>query len=277
MYAGTRYIKTKKVSRLPLCNAQLEGLLRQAFEDVSIRVLRPLEKGLSNKNYYLETGQQSYLLKCYSNALPTMALDAQRQLAEVGVAQSPVVYDAHSRLALFDFVTQNDEAICLNEALLTRLQTLHQFAFPEIGHLSLSTALTEAGQVLAQPAYATQLCSQLAQFEADICFCHNDLVRDNILATAQGPMFIDFEYAQYNDRYFDLAALCTSFSQTVNQGNAMLSRYYTLLNTAMPAYAQDKLKCYVQVYLLLSIAWYQQRGLDQYIRPLWVQLKVWRD
>ncbi|MCO7189205.1 MULTISPECIES: choline kinase family protein [unclassified Pseudoalteromonas] len=261
---------------MPLCNAQLEGLLRQAFEDVSIRTLRPLDKGLSNKNYYLEAGQQSYLLKCYSNALPTLALDAQRQLAKIGVAQSPVAYDAHTRLALFDFVTQSDEAIRLNGALLTRLHTLHQFAFPEIGHLSLNAALAEAGQVLTQSAYAAQLCSKLAQFEADICFCHNDLVRDNILATAQGPVFIDFEYAQYNDRYFDLAALCTSFSQTVHQGNAMLGQYYALSGSAMPAYAQDKLKCYVQVYLLLSIAWYQQRGLEQYIRPLWVQLKVWR-
>ncbi|WP_171045298.1 choline kinase family protein [Pseudoalteromonas rubra] len=262
---------------MPFCDAQLKGLLRLVFEDASIRTLRPLDKGLSNKNYYLEVGQQSYLLKRYSNALPTMALDAQRQLAKIGVAQSPVVYDAHTRLALFEFVTQSDEAISLSEALLTRLHTLHQFVLPEIGLLSLNAVLTEAGQVLAQSAYAAQLCSQLAQFEADICFCHNDLVRDNILATAQGPVFIDFEYAQYNDRYFDLAALCASFSLTVHQGNAMLNQYYTLADIAMPAYAQDKLKCYVQVYLLLSIGWYQQRGLEQYISPLLVQQIAWRD
>ncbi|WP_171045621.1 phosphotransferase [Pseudoalteromonas rubra] len=265
-----------KVSRLPLCDNQLRGLLRQAFGDASFRALRPLDKGLSNKNYYLELGQQGFLLKCYSNALPAMALDAQSQLAKVGVAQSPVVYDEHTRLALFEFVTQSDEVIGLSEQLLKRLHTLHQFSFPKIGHLALSPALTEAGQVLTQPLYAAQLRSQLDLFEADTCFCHNDLVRDNILATAQGPVFIDFEYAQYNDRYFDLAALCASFSLTVYQGHAMLSQYYALSNSVMPAYAQDKLKCYVQVYLLLSIAWYQQRGLERYIKPLWVQLKAWR-
>ncbi len=43
-------------------------------------------------------------------------------------------------------------------------------------------------------------------------FCHNDLVKDNIIVNASGMYLIDFEYAQTNDVYFDLAALAVSLT-----------------------------------------------------------------
>ncbi|QTL35847.1 phosphotransferase [Pseudoalteromonas viridis] len=261
---------------MPLCDAPLRELIKHAFPYLTISTLCPLNKGLSNKNYYLEQAQQGYLLKHYSSVLPTLALEAQSQLAKLGVAQPVVDFDTKTRLALFEFVIEGDEVISLDDQLLAQLHTLHGFELPQIGQLDLSGALLEAGRVLDCSPQLALLAQQLAQFEADICFCHNDLVKDNILATPQGPVFIDFEYAQYNDRYFDLAALCVSFSLSVGEAVHMLKRYYRQAKLPCPDYALDKLSCYVRAYLWLCIAWYQQRHLQEYVGPLQAQLAVWQ-
>ncbi|KAF7787833.1 hypothetical protein PRUB_a2334 [Pseudoalteromonas rubra] len=261
---------------MPHCDAELSALIRQAFPDITISALRPLNKGLSNKNYYLEQVQQGFLLKHYSDAIPVHALQAQALLAQLGVAQPLAGYHVQTRLALFEFLPQRDDPLCLSDSLLTKLHTLHGLVHPQIGQLDLSVALSEAAQVLEGASDVFALSQRLAQFEPDICFCHNDLVKDNMLVTAQGPVFIDFEYAQYNDRYFDLAALCVSFSLSVREGNQMLKRYFSLAEVPLPEYAEDKLNCYVEVYLLLCLAWYQQRGLVSYLKPLQVLLQAWR-
>ncbi|MCF2908403.1 phosphotransferase [Pseudoalteromonas sp. DL2-H2.2] len=261
---------------MPLCDAPLRELIKHAFPYLTISTLCPLNKGLSNKNYYLEQAQQGYLLKHYSSTLPVQALQAQSQLAKLGVAQPVVGFDTKTRLALFEFVTESDEAIALGDQLLAQLHTLHGFDQPQIGQLDLSGALLEAGRVLDCAPQLTLLAQQLAQFEADICFCHNDLVKDNMLVTLQGPVFIDFEYAQYNDRYFDLAALCVSFSLSASEAEHMLKRYYRQAKLPCPAFALNKLSCYVQVYLWLCIAWYQQRKLHTYLGPLQAMLALWQ-
>ncbi|MCG7534469.1 phosphotransferase [Pseudoalteromonas sp. OOF1S-7] len=271
-----KYINEKRVNPLPPCDTQLRALIRQAFPEMAIHSLRPLNKGLSNKNYFLEQAQQGFLLKHYSGTLPVKALDAQSQLAQLGVAQPLIGYHAKTRLALFEFMDQSDDAMLLSDGLLEQLHMLHSLAPPRVGKLDLYGALTEAGQVLACSTQVAQLGQLLAQYEADMCFCHNDLVKDNILVTAQGPVFIDFEYAQYNDRYFDLAALCVSFALSVADGHKMLERYYRLAKLPLPGYGGKKLTSYVQAYLLLCIAWYQQRDLKRYIGPLQSQLKVWQ-
>ncbi|KNC66764.1 phosphotransferase [Pseudoalteromonas ardens] len=261
---------------MPHCDAELSALIKQAFPDITISALRPLNKGLSNKNYYLEQAQQGFLLKHYSGVIPVHALQAQAQLAQLGVAQPLAGYHVQTRLALFEFLPQRDEPLCLSDNLLAKLHTLHGFVRPQLAQLDLSAALSEAAQVLEGISDVSTLGQRLMQFEPDICFCHNDLVKDNMLVTAQGPVFIDFEYAQYNDRYFDLAALCVSFSLSVREGNQMLKRYFSLAQRLLPEYAEDKLKCYVEVYLVLCFAWYQQRGLASYADPLLVLLKAWR-
>ncbi|WP_164517549.1 phosphotransferase [Pseudoalteromonas rubra] len=260
---------------MPRFDAELSALIRQAFPALSISALRPLNKGLSNKNYYLEQAQQGYLLKHYSGTMPVQALEAQGQLALLGVAQPLAGYHVQTRLALFEFLPQQDEPLCLSDSLLANLHTLHGFVRPQSGQLDLSAALCEAALVLEGKFDVSALGRRRAQFEPDICFCHNDLVKDNMLVTAQGPVFIDFEYAQYNDRYFDLAALCVSFSLSVREGNQMLKRYFSLAEIPLPEYAEDKLHCYVEIYLLLCLAWYQRRGLVSYVDPLLLLLKAW--
>ena len=47
--------------------------------------------------------------------------------------------------------------------------------------------------------------SKLKKLNSPVVFCHNDLLSGNIIRTTEGIAFIDFEYASYNYRGFDIA------------------------------------------------------------------------
>jgi thiamine kinase-like enzyme len=55
--------------------------------------------------------------------------------------------------------------------------------------------------------------------------CHNDLVPDNCFANAQGSLFIDWEYAQTNNPWFDLAAIIYYCHLNSDQIGLLLTAY----------------------------------------------------
>ena len=55
--------------------------------------------------------------------------------------------------------------------------------------------------------------------------CHNDLVLDNIIDTADGLKLIDWEYAAMGDPYFDLAVLIEYSNLSASASRALVSNY----------------------------------------------------
>ena len=118
-----------------------------------------------------------------------------------------------------------------------------------------------------------QSLAYIAAAPKDMGFCHNDLVKENIIVNESGMFLIDFEYAKSNDVYFDLAALVVSFGLNESQQLQLLKNYQSCVcehrefNLSL-----EKLAAFHAVFLLLCICWYEQRGAMDKVVPLLTQL-----
>ncbi|MBE0369606.1 phosphotransferase [Pseudoalteromonas aurantia] len=247
--------------------AQLEALLPGIRIDNIVR----LYKGFNNDNFLLSSDRGALLMKCYRGGLSQPLLDAQHALAAQGITQAVIAYSTEAHTAIFEFFTQKKPFVNLDEKIVRSLVKLHEYQ-GFLDHEKLDIVQQVMQLDMCQLMYAKDQCDRAVSvinlLPEDLAFCHNDLVYDNLINADTGAKIIDFEYAQYNDIYFDLAALSCSFDLGEIECAALLQQYYMLRNIHMPDYAGTKLKAYQIAYLLLSINWYQNKGAHTHASPL---------
>ncbi|TMP45130.1 hypothetical protein CWB96_04180 [Pseudoalteromonas citrea] len=255
--------------------ADLTALAQALLPTLHVERIERLARGLSNDNFLLQTNQGKLLLKCYKGKVPVPFLNIQNALADMGITQSVRAYDCDKRIALFEFIEEVAPFTALDVSLIQCLVTLHEYQGLDntvpVDIISFVKKLTLKELECAEH-HMLQAVKLIESLPRDLAFCHNDLVFDNLLNADHGPRLIDFEYAQYNDVYFDLAALSCSFNLDTQAQNALLKTYYAHRHLTLPDYAIGKLLAYQIVYLLLSIEWYQSRGAYSYARPLIARL-----
>ncbi|WP_158678142.1 phosphotransferase family protein [Pseudoalteromonas sp. T1lg23B] len=254
----------------------LRAKLTSIKPELTIYQLKPLNKGLSNDNFWLDSSLGPLLLKSYRSHFPLSALKAQQRLAiETQVTQPVIMWHNEEKLALFAFAPETTKSLDLDSVLRCLLE-IHAFSADiECETLDIGNLLQEMD--MTPYSFAEQALNwaqnKISSLPKNMAFCHNDLVKDNIIGVAQGIKFIDFEYAGYNDIFFDLAALSSSFKLTTAQQNDMLDAYFSHKQLSTPEYATDKLLAYQIGYLLLSIQWYENRGYVELAAPLRLQLQ----
>ncbi|KAF7772272.1 hypothetical protein PCIT_a2314 [Pseudoalteromonas citrea] len=259
-----------------LLQADLISLAQSMLPTLRVDDITYLDKGLSNKNFLLQTSKGKLLLKCYQDEIPVWLLKIQSALADLGISQSLIAYDFEKKVALLEFIDEVAPFFELDLGIIECLVTLHEYqdvdSTAPINILGFVKQLNTGSNILAEHhiSWAISLIEALPQ---ELAFCHNDLVFDNLLNTEHGAKIIDFEYAQYNDVYFDLAALSCSFNLDTQEQCALLKTYYIHRHLPLPHYANNKLLAYQVVYLLLSIEWYQSRGAHSYASPLIARLQ----
>ncbi|WP_080760341.1 phosphotransferase [Pseudoalteromonas luteoviolacea] len=252
----------------------LEALGR-LFPHQSVQQLNRLEAGLSNINFYAELGSKPYLLKVFNGELPETALTIQNKLAVQGITQAVICIDKTEKLAVLEYLTTVDVPPAIDKKLLEVLVKIHHYPSQCHHVLDLAAEVRKAAKQLHAVKIGDYLISEIKHLTADIRYCHNDLVRENVLNTPSGICFIDFEYAGKNDLFFDLAALCCSFELSSLQSYHMLVDYFQIQSSQLPSYAMKKLTLYVGVYLILSIAWYESRGECKARQSLLAQFLAW--
>ncbi|KZN69101.1 phosphotransferase [Pseudoalteromonas luteoviolacea] len=255
--------------------ALVQTILYKLYPHYQSSSIRKLEKGLSNRNFYFELDGNKYIIKFYADSVPHEALQAQQQLAELGLTQSVLHVDAQEKIAVLEYLTAASHDVEVSEALVKALVAIHDCNVLDKTKLELKHHLCEAAFFLNLDGVADKLNRQFSQWPHDIRYCHNDLVKDNVLQTSKGIYFIDFEYAQYNDLYFDLAALSCSFELTRSQQKTLLDTYYDNCESPLPNYAEKKLEAYIGCYLIVSIAWYQKKQFNEPCKPLEYLLIKW--
>ncbi|MBD1580714.1 phosphotransferase [Pseudoalteromonas sp. S16_S37] len=269
-----------KVKHLQTCSLNSQVMLdyfRALMPDVRVFKLTPLGKGLSNDNFLIESSIGPLLLKSYRDNFPILALNSQLQLAHCHEVTAKVhAWSEAMRIAVFEFLPGIDSPTTLTKELLQTVITVHQFepSSLEANYLDIIPLLKPLEKSLVgnvKEALAWSI-AQLEQHPKTQAFCHNDLVRENLIISKERTKIIDFEYCASNDIFFDLAALCCSFDMTMSQSSNMLALYYDLQQQPLPEYADIKLAAYRCGYLLLSIQWYEQRGYVELADPLLRQL-----
>ncbi|KZN51868.1 phosphotransferase [Pseudoalteromonas luteoviolacea] len=253
------------------------AVLRKLFPGKSIARIYKLDKGLSNINFYFEVDNYAYLLKAFDNEIPMTALAAQNSFAQQGLTQKVISIDESERVAIFEYLTVVEGPITFQSELIESLTEVHRYSCTDVVPLDLQAEVKQASARLSFSQIGNYLIEQLCFFPTDVRYCHNDLVKENILNTVVGLRFIDFEYAQANDLFFDLAALSCSFDLSPSQLSEVLARYFAFNGTSVPSYAKDKLDVYIGVYLLLCIAWYKEREMKDEFIVLEKRFTTWCD
>jgi thiamine kinase len=235
----------------------------------------PLSQGLSNENVLIHTIQGKYLLKRYKDHWPENALEAQRILSASNICPSPVWLDKQNQLAVFHYFDGSTATDLLIDDVIKKLAAVHAYSIvtepmdiaQELNGYKCSSVYIEYQQKI------NAAVNFIAAMPIELGFCHNDLIKDNIIVNESGAYLIDFEYAKTNDVYFDLAALSISFELNEQVDNALLDSYVKYKDEQVGfVKSTDKLNCYKLLFLVLSIGWYEQRDIRAPAKKLRAQL-----
>jgi ethanolamine kinase len=93
--------------------------------------------------------------------------------------------------------------------LFTTMQKYYDLVLPETFEKAGMNQRDVLKSMRQMESRITQLCpreeNSRSLSKSDIVFCHNDLLPANIILTQQQLKFIDFEYAGWNYRWYDIA------------------------------------------------------------------------
>ncbi len=137
------------------------------------------------------------------------------------------------------------------------LRRLHSLPLTGRSFDALGAARTYAGHITSPDEARVADCLQTiaaVPLESELCFCHNDLVADNII-NAPDTRFLDWEYACDNDPFFDLATLTTHHVLNDEQIDALLDAYFE----GDGARWHKRLERQAGVYAALLYLWEQAR------------------
>lgn len=221
----------------------------------------PLAGGLTNKSWLVETSTRRAVLKIDAaprhlpfSARPDEA-NAQSMAAAHGLA-SRVLY-ADESIYLTEFLegsiwtvtelTDEDRLLSLARAL----RKLH--SLPRSGRVFDAQAAMNRylGQIDDCQMDMARQCAKVVNAmppPADLRFCHNDLVAENIIATP-AVKFLDWEYACDNDPCFDVATVIAHHDLTDAQADTLV-RAYSLGNARAWPMVLDYMRFYLAFYWL---------------------------
>lgn len=209
--------------------------------------LEPLPGGITNHNYVVRSGSQSYVARLGEDRA-LLGIDrrnevvCQRAAHALGVApavlhhESGVLISEHVNARTLTPADVRDEAFVPRLAAV--LRTLHDGWDKLTGEViyfsAFQTVRTYAGTARELKAKlpddlgrllddARQLAGQVTPFVPVLC--HNDLLAANILADERRVWLVDWEYAGMGHPLFDLAGLSANCGFTGPLDAALLCAY----------------------------------------------------
>ncbi|WP_105253814.1 phosphotransferase [Pseudoalteromonas sp. T1lg75] len=249
---------------MPESVGRIHALVTAFKADAVIDQITFLPQGVSNENYRVDTEQGTLLVKLYGKPVPAAAIDAQRALAQQGVCPAPVYVDNDHRCAIFAYAPGQMPGDFDGEQALLRLVQIH--GLPSGGTaLDLHAELAGYANDPCYRPYAQALQEVIALTQAvaeDYCFCHNDLIKENIISHRGQWQCIDFEYAQHGDRYFDLAMLTLSFKLSAGQQQSLFSNYFRTMKLQGN---WQKFKAMQKLVAALNYFWYVRHKVQHRI------------
>ncbi len=208
----------------------------------------PLAGGITNHNYRVEVGEESYVLRVAGENTEELGIDRGREhacaaaAAEWGVGAEVIAYLPERQALVTRFVAgrvlaQNDAArpqVLARAA--TALARLHAgAAFP--GTFSPFSVVADYVRLAEQNGVALpdrlfealQNVDDLRAAAGDDDAprpCHNDLLPANLIDDGQRIRIIDWEYAAMGSRFFDLGNFAENHELSADQEQGLLRAYF---------------------------------------------------
>jgi aminoglycoside phosphotransferase (APT) family kinase protein len=216
----------------PLSEAELREIeaLRELVPALRGRevAVRKLAGGLTNRNYRLDAGGESYVLRIAGAGTGLLGIDRGREVAcaraaaAAGVGPEVVAYLPERSALLTRFAPGRGlkvEDLSRPDVLgrvVAALRRCHDHPVPpDLGAFSPFTTI-RAYDALARekgvpvPAETAAALDRLSRIEVELrtdeppCLYHNDLLAGNFLDDGEAARIIDWEYGGLGDRFFDL-------------------------------------------------------------------------
>lgn len=225
----------------PLTQAPLkQALLKQALLKQAPLVIESFAGGLNHKTLLVQSADQKCVIKIFSDvASASTAIAAQKWAASLGLAPKILFADEVLNYLLMVYLPgqpirprkANAESI---SQLAIGLRFLHTSSLQGIDKTLGTFCLPEycdhylRGANLKTRTIHQALIPALELFMADntaYCVCHNDLVTQNCYLSGKHALFIDWEFAQLNNPWFDIASIIYYWQLDATQTSALLSNY----------------------------------------------------
>lgn len=220
-----------------------------AWRDASDLKVTALGGGITNKNYRVDLGDDSYVLRIVGANTNLLGIDREHEYAanlaagELGIAPQ-VFYFIRPEGCL---VTRFIKGRPLPPAELKQTDNLRKLAGilknfhsqpPIPGMFWVPQIVRDYAQIARQhqvtfPVNFDWLIERLEEAEAAFASdplphrpCHNDLLNENFLVENEHIYILDWEYAGMGDLYFDLANLSVNHEFTDEEDQHLLAFYF---------------------------------------------------
>jgi thiamine kinase-like enzyme len=228
----------------------IERILRQIPGwSISEAVVSPLVGGITNQNYRVDTGGESFVLRIGGKGTHLLGIDRQREsictaiAAQVGVGAEVLHFLAAEDVLITRFIAGtgiSPETAAQPETLHRIIDSMRRYhagpAFP--GSFSPFETVRNYHKLALKhgvkfPDTLTTVFVLMAQIEAALAeagmdqvkSCHNDLLASNFIDDGRNIWIVDWEYAGMGDIFFDLGNFAVNQSLNDEQCQLLL-RYY---------------------------------------------------
>jgi thiamine kinase-like enzyme len=208
----------------------------------------PLEGGITNQNYRLDAGEDTFVLRIGGKGTHLLGIDRRHEsvctaiAAQVGVGAEVVCFLEAEDVLVTRFIVGSvltPEAAAQHAMLRRIVASMQRYhagpTFP--GSFSpFATVRNYHRLALEQgvdfPHTLPKVFALMAQIEAalapnqQIRPCHNDLLASNFIDDGQVVRIVDWEYAGMGDLFFDLGNFAVNQSLNDEQCKLLLQAYF---------------------------------------------------
>jgi thiamine kinase-like enzyme len=210
----------------------------------------PLGGGLTNRNYRVDAGGASHVLRIAGAGTEQLGIDREREVAcsraaaGAGIGPEVIAHLPEHRVTVTRFVQgkqftaeegRRPEVMC---RLAQALRCCHDYSVPDsLGAFNPFAVIrnyhTQAGERnVLLPADLGQALDLLSSVEKELrtaeppCLCHNDLLPANFIDVGTAIYIIDWEYGGLGNRFFDLGNFAVNHQLDEAQELLFLEGYF---------------------------------------------------
>jgi thiamine kinase-like enzyme len=217
----------------------IEKLLFEIFNKQPTLV-KPLNKGITNDNYYIEVDNQAYIMRVPSKANQAIFNRHHEKVAMdlvevLDINLEPTYFDLKSGIKITPYYPNLLELDEYQQAdkiskVASLMKTLHRSelksGFPFDPVKRFYTFYNRLEKHLCDYQPYLKVIEQVKNKDAPLILCHNDWVNGNICFLDNEPYLIDYEYAGDNDPLFDVMSFLTENNLTELEKQEFLNHYF---------------------------------------------------
>jgi thiamine kinase-like enzyme len=190
-------------------------------------LLRVFKDGQNHHIGLIDAGGEKLVLKIFKHSF-NKTIEVEYWTSELSL--SPHLVMAANNTALYRFIEDQGYTPKRLKNLASTLKQTHNSVvnkgndFDLIGYCD-SYVMTANQEMQQWHAALMPILIEFSQDQTPKTYCHNDLVVENCLFTEHSALFIDWEFSQPNNPWFDLGAIVHYFKLDRSQSQEFLASY----------------------------------------------------